>query len=78
MENVVHRLPFYTNVMEAKKLNTRQVNELEKLYDRIAKVAKKYDEEEGTDIPLGIYGNGTVGSNLNCALASLETILQEY
>ena len=49
--------------MEAKKLNARQVNELEKLYDRIAKVAKKY---------------GTVGSNLNCALASLETILQEY
>lgn len=64
--------------MEAKKLNAKQVRELEALFNRIDKVAKKYDEEEGTDVPLGIYGNGTVGSNLNCALASLETILQEY
>lgn len=64
--------------MKPKKLNAKQVKELEALFNRIDKVAKKYDEEEGTDVPLGIYGNGTVGSNLNCALASLETILQEY
>lgn len=64
--------------MKPKKLNAKQVKELEALFNRIDKVAKKYDEEEGTDIPLGIYGNGSVGSNLNCALASLETILQEY
>lgn len=64
--------------MKPKKLNAKQVKELEALFNRIDKVAKKYDEEEGTDIPMGIYGNGTVGSNLNCALASLETILQEY
>lgn len=64
--------------MSQKRLNAKQVRELEALFNRIEKVAKKYDEYEGTDIPLGIYGNGTVGSNLNCALASLETILQEY
>lgn len=64
--------------MAQKRLNAKQVKELEALFNRINKVAKKYDEEEGTDVPLGIYGNGTVGSNLNCALASLETILQEY
>ena len=39
---------------------------------------KKFDEENGTDIELQVEGNGTVGSNLDCAVAAIDTILQEY
>lgn len=44
--------------MKPKKLNAKQVKELEALFNRIDKVAKKYDEEEGTDIPMGIMETG--------------------
>ena len=46
--------------------------------ERVNKLWKKYDEENGTDIALQIEGNGTVGGCLGCAVAALDTIIQEY
>ena len=60
------------------RLNKKELAALESLANKIWALRQKYDEENGTDIALQIEGNGTVGSNLSCAAAALDTILQEY
>lgn len=59
-------------------LNKKDLATIISLSERLNAIRKKYDEEQGTDVELRIKSNGTVGSNLDCALASLEVILQEY
>jgi len=59
-------------------LNKREVEALNSLAERISKLRKKYDPDNGNDIELQIQGNGTVWGNLSCAAAALDTILQEY
>ena len=58
------------------KLTKRQLRELESIAERLSKIAAKYADEK--DVALRIDGNGTVSSNLDCARASIDTILQEY
>lgn len=60
------------------RLNKKELAAFESLANKIWALRQKYDEENGTDIALQIEGNGTVGSNLSCAAAALDTILQEY
>lgn len=60
------------------RLNKKELTAFESLANKIWALRQKYDEENGTDIALQIEGNGTVGSNLSCAAAALDTILQEY
>lgn len=60
------------------KLNKKEVAEIYKIADRLERLAKKYDPEQNKDIELQVEGNGSIYSNINCALASLDTILQEY
>ena len=56
------------------KLNKQEVKTLESLYRRLCAI---YDHLEENDVELH-YGNGSVESQLNCAAAALETILQEF
>ena len=51
------------------RLNKREVELLLSLRDRI-------DPED--EIMLQVEGNGTIGGQLSCASASIDTILQEY
>lgn len=60
------------------RLNKKELAALESLANKIWALRKKFDDENGTDVALQIDGNGTVGSNLDVAAASIETILQEY
>lgn len=60
------------------RLNKKELAALESLANKIWALRQKFDEENGTDVALRIEGNGTVGSNLSCAAAALDTILQEY
>lgn len=55
------------------KLNKREISTLESIYRRLCKF---YDHLEEDDCELH-YGNGTAATQINCALASLECILQE-
>lgn len=58
-----------------KKLNKTQQ---EQLYNTYIKLCRLYDKYSENDIALEIEANGTVAGNLSCAIASFETILQEY
>lgn len=60
------------------KLTKKEIAAIDRLADKIWKLRKQYDEENGTDIELQIKGNGTVGGCLSVAAAALDTILQEY
>lgn len=62
-------------IMKA-KLTKKQVKQLNSIMFRLSKFSEQFEGE--TDVELRIFENGTVYSNLNCALASLDTILQEY
>lgn len=55
------------------KLTKAEIKTLESIYWRIDKVYKKMEEN---DVELH-YGNGTAATQLSCALASLDCILQE-
>ena len=56
------------------KLTKAEIQAIVSLDNRIRKMAEKMDEN---DVELH-YGNGSVESQLNCAAAALETILQEF
>ena len=56
------------------RLNKREIRAIASLDDRIRKMAARMEEN---DVELH-HGNGSVESQLNCAAAALETILQEY
>ena len=56
------------------KLTKQEVKSLKALQERINNIWDRFDE---SDVELH-YGNGSVESQLNCAAAALETILQEY
>lgn len=56
------------------KLTQEEIRSIISIEQRLIKMAEKMEEN---DVELH-YGNGTVESNLNCAIASLETILQEF
>lgn len=56
------------------KLNKREIEALARLQDRLAKLQ---DDVEKNDVELH-YGNGTASEQISCAVAALETILQEY
>lgn len=56
------------------KLTKREVEAIDKIDSRLCKIAEAMDEN---DVALH-YGNGTCATQLNCAIAALETILQEY
>ena len=55
------------------KLNKQEVKTLESISDRLSKI---YWEMEQNDVVLH-YGNGTAASQISCAIAALECILQE-
>lgn len=61
-----------------RKLTKREIMAIAKIADRIDVLRSRFNEESGTDVELQVKGNGTVGGCLDCAAASLETILQEY
>lgn len=56
------------------KLTKQEILAIESLDNRIRRMADKMAEN---DVELH-YGNGSVESQLNCAAAALETILQEF
>ena len=56
------------------KLTRAEIQAIVSLDNRIRKMAEKMEEN---DVELH-YGNGSVESQLNCAAAALETILQEF
>jgi len=56
------------------KLTKQEIQAIVSLDNRIRKMAEKMEEN---DVVLH-YGNGSVESQLNCAAAALETILQEF
>lgn len=55
------------------KLNKQEVKTLESISDRLSKI---YWKMEQNDVELH-YGNGTAASQISCAIAALECILQE-
>jgi len=60
--------------MAKRFITKREYKVLANMQDRLTKMQQRYDEEEGKDIEL--Y-DGTVYGNLSCAIAALESILQE-
>lgn len=56
------------------RLTKGEIRAIVTLDNRIRKMAEKMEEN---DVELH-YGNGSVESQLNCAAAALETILQEF
>lgn len=56
-----------------KKLTKKDVQDLDRLQGRIEKLWLRFEEN---DLELH-YGNGTASSQLSCACASIECILQE-
>ena len=56
------------------KLTKREIQTLKSIESRLCKIADKMDEN---DCELH-YGNGSVASQLNCSIAAIETILQEF
>lgn len=60
------------------KLNKKELATLISLSEKLWAMRKKFDQVNGTDIELKLKENGTVGSNLDCAVAAIDTILQEY
>ena len=62
--------------MKRKKLNKKEVETLRRLSNKVYRLYLEYCETD-KDVALN-YGNGSVGSQLGCAIASLDSILQEY
>lgn len=60
------------------RLSKKEIAAIISVAERVNKLWKKYDKENGTDIALQIKENGTVGECLGCAVAALDTIIQEY
>lgn len=58
------------------RLNKREVELLLSLRDRIDSLRGRIDPED--EIMLQVEGNSTIGGQLSCASASIDTILQEY
>lgn len=58
------------------RLNKREVAILLSIRERIDSMRDKIDPED--EMMLEIDGNGTIGGQLSCASASIDTILQEY
>lgn len=56
------------------KLTKREIAAIISLDNKIRRMAEKMQEN---DVELH-YGNGTVETQLNCAAAALECILQEF
>ena len=56
------------------KLTKQEIKTISSIEDRLIRLVEKIDEN---DCELH-YGNGTVASQLNCSIAALETILQEF
>lgn len=56
------------------KLSKREIEAINSLDNKIRRMAERMEEN---DVELH-YGNGTAASQLNCAAAALETILQEF
>ena len=56
------------------KLTKQEIRTLKSIESRLSKIADKMDEN---DCELN-YGNGSVASQLNCSIAALETILQDF
>ena len=56
------------------KLTKQEIRTLESIQARLTKMA---DKMEDNDCELH-YGNGTCETQLNCAIAAIETILQEH
>lgn len=57
------------------RLNKAEVNELITVYNRLCALHEKY---YNNDLQLQIECNGTVAENIGGAVASIETIIQEY
>lgn len=55
------------------KLNKQEIKTLESIYKRLCSM---YDHLEENDVELH-YGNGTASTQVDCAIAALECILQE-
>ena len=60
------------------RLNKKELATLISLSEKLWAMREKFNEENGTDIELKLMENGTVGSNLDCAGASIDTIIKEY
>lgn len=56
------------------KLTKAEVKTLNSIFDRLCAI---YDKLEDNDVELH-YGNHTAATQVSCAIASLECILQEY
>ena len=59
-----------------KRLKKREGELVISLRDRKDAVRDRIDPED--EIMLQVEGNGTIGGQLSCASASIDTILQEY
>ena len=67
--------PQHHKIMKT-KLTKKEVEILYRLREKIDAIRAKVDPDDEMD--LQIEGNGTIGSQLSVASASLDTILQEY
>jgi hypothetical protein len=56
------------------RLTKQEIRTLKSIESRLCRMADKMDEN---DCELH-YGNGSVASQLNCSIAAIETILQEF
>jgi hypothetical protein len=56
------------------KLTKAEVKTLASIQARLSKLADRLEED---DVDLH-YGNGTAASQVDCAIAAIESILQEY
>lgn len=61
--------------MKERKLTQKDIEQLYRLRDKIDRISARL-ESEGKNHTL--CGNGDVCEQLSCAVAGLETILQEY
>lgn len=57
------------------RLNKQELQQLTSIFNKLCKLEEHFQDN---DLQLQIEGNGTVRDNINCAIASLEVILQEY
>ena len=68
--------------MTQRRLTRREVAKIDKIAEALANLRAYYcedeDEPNGKDVLLQITENGSVYGCISCALAALDTILQEY
>lgn len=60
---------------EKTRLTKAEVNQLVSIQTKLSLLQEKYEK---LGLVCRIESNGTVADNLDCAIASLEVILQEY